>query len=603
MTTKTTTKPSSAPERRLAELPGLRELLVELHYYGDVDAELAACVPPLIYSPTPSRALRRKLGVYFDVDEVRRYLVFCRKLRHFKGPLAGRPLIPDMWQVLYVDAPLFGWRRADGTRLYSTLYEEIPRKNGKSTSSAGKALYFLMADSNLKKGRLAEAGAEVYAAATTTRQALEVFRPAENMAKASPALARRLAVLKDKALIYDANASRFEVVSGVSDKAEEKMGLNGSAIVVDELHVHKSRKIVDTLDSSQGAREQPVKIFITTAGVDDPGSIYTEKRDYAEKVAKGELDDDSWLVVIYTLEEKDTKGDRPFQEEVLRKVNPGLGRSVQWSYLERKAREARNSPAALNTFLRLHCNVRTGQVTRYLLMDKWDRSGARWLVPTLDELAGRIAYGGLDLASTTDLAAAAFVLPRWELNPDDRDEEIEVLDVLLRAWTPAETLAERARHDRAPYERWVKDGYLTATPGDVIDYDEIELELFDLADRLEVRRLHFDRWGSKQLVQHLKDGGLRVFDMGQGFASMSAPTKELNRIMLEGRIAHAANPLLRWAAASLAVKQDPAGNLKPDREKSTGRIDPLVALIMAIDAYTRERGGGSIYEDRGLEVV
>jgi phage terminase large subunit-like protein len=594
--TKTTTQPSSAARTRLKALPGLRALLLELDLWADLEAELADCMPPRYSSPVPNRQQRRAAGIYFDIEEVRRYLVFCKKLRHIKGRWAGRKLIPDLWQVLWVDAPLFGWRRRDGNRLYSTLFEEIPRKNGKSTSCAGKALYLLMADSNLKQGRLAEPGAEVYAAASTTRQAKEVFRPAEQMARRSPSIGARLAIVKDKELIYERTASRFEVLSGVSDKAEEKMGLNPSGNIIDELHVHKSRKLVDTLESGTAAREQPLTVYITTAGVDDPGSIYTEKRDYAEKVAKGDLVDESWLVCIYTIDD----GDDPFVEATWRKANPGLGRSVQLGYLERKAREAKNSPAALNSFLRLHLNVRTGQVTRWIPLEPWDESGAIRAVPPDAELQGRKAYGGLDLSSSVDLTAAAFVVPSWEPDPEEPDHLIEVLDVVLRAWTPAGTLEARSIRDRAPYQRWVDEGYLLTSPGEVVDYDQVELGVFEVAELLELERLGFDRWGSKQIITHMRDGGIRVFETGQGWRDMSPAMKLVERLILERRIRHGGNPLLRWAFGSLAVAQDPAGNVKPDRDKSTGRIDPFVALVMAVDAWSRETTGESVYEERGL---
>lgn len=570
------------PREQLEALPGLRGLLVELKLWADLEAELDGCVAPRFASPLPTQAARMA-GAYFDVAEVRRFLVFCRKLRHVKGKWAGLPLIPDMWQVLYVDAPLFGWRRPDGNRLYSTLYEEIPRKNGKSTSSSAKALYLLMADSNLRAGRLAEAGAEVYAAATTTRQALEVFRPAEQMARRSPSLARRLLPQKDSAIVYEANMSRFEVLSGMSDKAEEKMGLNASGIVIDELHVHKSRKLVDTLDSSTASREQPLTVFITTAGLDDPGSIYAEKTDYARKVATGELEDPSWLVVIYCADPDDD----PFVEETWRRANPGLDRSVQIDYLLRKAREAAASPAALNTFLRLHLNIRTGQVTRWVPLSVYDTCGARWLEVAEESLAGRKAYGGLDLSSSVDMTAAVLVLPTMERDPLGGDDLVEVLDVVVRAWTPEGTVEERERRDRAPYQRWVNDRLLSTSPGEVIDYDLVEAELLVLAGRFEIGALNFDRWGSKQIVQHLGAGGLEVWEMGQGYADMTAPMKEVERLLRLGRIRHNNHPLLRWALGALAVRQDPAGNLKPDRDRSTGRIDPFVALVMAVGAWMR----------------
>ena len=565
--------------------------------YPALDAELAELIPPRFISPPPNRETRRDLKLVFDLNEVDRFLRFCRKLRHVKGTKwAKKPLELDLWQVVYVVAPLMGWRRGDGSRLYRTLFLEVPRKNGKTTLSAAIALYALTADR--------EVGAEVYAAAGSREQARACFDPAAAMAEKAPSLTKgrnpRLEVLTS-AIVYKRKNSAFKVVSG-EQAASLQHGLNVHCAVIDELHVHKKRELLEVLESGTGSRENPLIVIITTAGIDDPGSIYTEKRDYAEKVAKGDLDDPEFLGVIYSIDQADgdEPGDDPFAESSWRKANPGYGRSLQPSYMARMARQAKNTPAAMNTFLRLHLNVKTGQITRWLALEKFDACGARWLMPTADELSGRVAYAGLDLASSTDLAALALVLPLTVEDPDDDEQELELLDVIIRAWTPADTLAARAIRDRAPYQDWVNKGYLLTTPGEVIDYDEIELAAFALADDLEIERLHFDRWGSKQIIGHLRDGGLRVNEMGQGYQSMSPAMKETERIILEQRLAHGGNPLLRWAVGSLAVAQDAAGNIKPDRDKSTGRIDPFVALVMAIDAYSRDTRGESVYEDRGM---
>lgn len=562
-------------------MPGLRELLEELALWPDLDAELAECAPPLHLAPPPSRALRRRHQVYFSVDEVRRFLGFCRKLRHTKvSRWAGRPLTLDLWQVLYVVAPVFGWRRGDGNRLYSQLWLEVPRKNGKSTLAAAILLYLLTADSNLKADRLAEPGAEIYTFATTLRQAKEVFRPAEQMARRSPALRRRLGFRADEALIYDATASRFEVLSGKASQAEEKMGLNPSGYVVDEVHVHKSRDLIDTVETAVGAREQPLGVLITTAGIDEQGTIYDEKHRFALAVAAGEVKDSRMWVAIWaaTPEEKERWED----PAVWRRANPGLGKSPTLEYLEDQVKEARESPAKKLTFCRLHLNLRTGTRSTWLPVEAWDRSGAFLLAEPL-VAKGRVAYAGLDLARSIDLAAAAFVLPRM-------DGDVEVLDVMLRAWTPQNRITDRPPRDRALIEDWIERGFLTACPGDVIDYDMIEDELVALAkpaSGLDLGRLNFDRWGSKQILGHLEDKGLNVFEMGQGFASFTGPMKEAERLTYERRLRHGGHPMLRHAVQSLAVVQDAAGNVKPDRDRSTGFIDPWVALVMAIDAWSR----------------
>lgn len=608
MATKTTTSSSEVLERALGPIagPALYAYLRDAEHadgrpvYPDLDDRLDELIVPRFFSPPPNRATRRELGLVFDLNEVDRFLRFCRKLRHIKGSKwAGRPLELDLWQVVFVAAPLFGWRRKDGTRLYRRLWLEIPRKNGKSTLAAAINLFLLVSDR--------EPGAEVYAAASSRRQAGEVFGVAKAMVLASPALSKRLEVLKGE-IVYARTFSKYEVLSSTAD---EKHGLNVHGATVDEVHVHKSRDLIETIETGTGSRSNPLTVGITTAGLDDPGSIYYERSTEAERVATGAIEDPELLAVIYRAEPKDD----PFSPATWRKANPGFGTSVRPDYLAAEARKAKNTPARLNTFLRLHLNIRTGQITRWIPVEVFDASGARWLTVEEGELDGREAFAGLDLSSSVDLTAAVFVVPsvekmRLPVDVDDPDAEIverdvEVLDVVVRAWTPKDTLDERERQDLAPYQQWVKDGYLRAVAGEVIDYDDVERELFLLAGGIpaayqhlnpskpyngpsfELAALNFDRWGSKQIVNHLDEGGLEVWQMGQGFADMSAPMKELERLLRQGRIRHNGNPLLRWAFASLAVKQDPAGNVKPDRDKSTGRIDVFVALVMAVGAWMR----------------
>lgn len=583
MATKTTTSEvltralgPDAGRKLLAYLRGAR-LANGAPAYPRLDEQLRGLVAPRFMSPPPSAATRRALGVTFDVAEVDRFLRFCRRLRHIKGSKwAGLPLELDLWQVVFVVAPLFGWRRADGSRLYRRLYLEVPRKNGKSTLAAAVELFLLKSDG--------EPGAEVYAAATDRPQARAVFDVAKAMVQASPWLSKHLVPLRD-AVVYPATFSAFRVLSA---DAGRQHGLNVHGAVIDELHVHKSRDLIEVLETGTGSRTNPLTIAITTAGVDDPGSIYTERHDEAEKVASGELVDPELLAVIYTIDDDDD----PFVEATWRKGNPGYGTSVRPEYLAAEALKAQNTPARLNTFLRLHLNRRTGQHTRWLPLSAFDASGARWLTVDEADLAGRRAFGGLDLSSSTDLTAAVLVVPAVEQvaldpsRPDER-EECEVLDVVVRAWTPAATLAEREKQDRAPYARWVEEGLLRATPGSAIDYDDVERELFALADTFELVALNFDRWGSKQIVQHLADGGLEVWEMGQGYRDMSAPMKEVERLWLQGRI-RTRHPMLRSALGALSVRQDPAGNLAPDRSASTGRIDVFVAFVMAVGAWLRE---------------
>jgi phage terminase large subunit-like protein len=605
MATERSTGPEETEARRarvradLAALPGLEDLLVDLALYPDLDAELDACVPPAFTTPAPNRQTRRRLGLTFAPAEVARFLEFAGRLRHVKGRWAGARLVPDLWQVIYVLAPTFGWRRPDGFRLYRTLWVEVPRKNGKSTLASAIALFLLVADSNLAVGRLYEPGAEVYSAATTTRQAKEVFRPAEAMARRSPSLRNRLAFLADKAVIYERTFSRFEVVSGAPEKAEEKMGLNASGLVIDEIHVHRDPRLIETLTSSTPARDQPLAVFLTTAGLDQDGTPYTELRNFAEACATGEVTDSTWHVVIYAAAETDL--DRWDDPDVWAAANPGLGRTVALDFLTAEAKAAARSERKRLSFCRLHLNVRTSALSRWLSVEDWAASGA-FVSPTETELAGAVAYAGLDLASSRDLAALVLVVPRWDIDPDDPEFEVEVLETIVRAWIPADTLEDRPPRERALFAELIASGELLTTPGKALDYDALEAEAYRLADRFEIARLHFDRWGSKQILGHLRDGGLNPFEMGQGFASMSPALRELETLVLARRLRHGGNRLLRYSVKSLAVVGDAAGNVKPDRDHSTGRIDPFVALTMAVDAWARATAEEtpSAYEDHGL---
>jgi len=536
-------------------------------------AEFGECPDPRRLSPPPQVP-----GAYFDVAHVDRFLQFCRMLRHVKGSRWARlPLELDVWQIVFFVAPVFGWRRADGFRLVATVWLEVPRKNGKSTLAAAVALYLLAADR--------EPGAEVVLAACDRRQAGAVFQPARMMALRSPMLRKRLHVGK-RMVAFEATGSTLEAISGDADRQQ---GLNTSGAVIDEVHVHKSRDLIDAIESGTGSRGQPLVLLITTAGIDDPGSIYTEKHAYAEAVAAGEVADATTWGVIFAAD----PADDPFDVETQRKANPGWGRTIRPDYLAGRAEKARASPASLLAYKRLHLGVITGAVSSFIDLDAWDRSGLRLGRP-LRELLGREGYAGLDLASTTDLAAFVAVVP-------DEDDGSHGLRVVVRCWTPEATLERREERDRAPYSRWVKEGYLLTTPGSTIDHDAIEDEVVALADVLNLARIGYDPWQAHALVGRLEKAGLPLWQVRQGFASMSAPTKETERMVLDGLVWHGAHPVLRWAARSMVVAQDAAGNLKPDRNRSTGRIDPVVALVMAIDAFTRAPVEyRSVYESHGL---
>lgn len=446
----------------------------------------------------------------------------------------------------------------------------IPTHN--STLAAGLALYLLFADG--------EAGAEVYGAAADLDQARIVYAAAADMVRRSPLLSKRGRVIdSSKRVIYGNSFYR-----AIPADAAGAHGFNANGIVFDEVHVQPNRELWDVLTTSTGSRRQPLTFAITTAGF-DRNSLCWELHDYALKVQNGVIDDPTFLPVVYAADETDDWRD----PAVWAKANPSLGETVSVEYLANEAKRAEEVPAYENTFRRLHLNMWTRQETRWLSIDKWDGCGEP---VEREDLHGRPCYAGLDLASTTDIAALVLVFPN-----DDGS-----FDVLPHFWIPGDAMVDRSRRDRVPYDVWVRQGLIEATEGNVIDYKAIMLTLDRLAQEYDLREVAYDRWGATQLIQDLQEGGMTVIPFGQGFASMSPPTKELLNLVLSKRLRHGGNPVLRWMADNMVVRTDPAGNTKPDKAKSTERIDGMVALIMAIDRATRHENSPkrSIYEDRGL---
>jgi phage terminase large subunit-like protein len=509
--------------------------------------------------------------VYDEAAAERAVGFFADCLTHTAGEWRGKPFILSDWQGEKIVRPLFGWRRADGTRRYRTAFIFIPRKAGKTTLAAGLALYATFADG--------EPGAQAVNAAADREQAALCFEAARQMVEAEPELAARSQSYK-RSIVVPITGSSYKVLS--SD-AYSKHGLNCSYIGADELHAWPGRDLWDTLVTSTGARRQPLTVVTTTAGY-DRHSICYELYDYACKVRDGIIEDDTFLPVIFEAGANDDWKSPATWE----KAHPGLGVSIKREYFEQECNKAKSIPAYENTFRRLLLNQWTEQDSRWLSMDAWDQCGGE-----VGDLAHKDCWAGLDLAATTDITAFVMAFP-----------VADKLVVIPRFWIPADNMRERERRDRVPYGQWVREGYITATEGAVTDYDVIRAEINALAEKYRIKEVAFDRWGATQLATQLQGDGFELVGFGQGFASMSGPSKEFERLILGRELNHGDNPVLRWMASNVAVKQDPAGNLKPDKAKSTERIDGIVAAIMALGRWQVAREEApSVYENRGLLYV
>ena len=499
---------------------------------------------------------------------------FVNNLTHTKGKFARRAFNLRPWQVDILTR-LFAVRK-DGIRQYRTCLLMLPRKNGKSELAAAVALYGLLADG--------EIGAEVYSAASDKDQAALVFNVAAQMVRNDPELDAQCEIVdSQKRIVHRKSGSFYRAISA---EAYSKHGFNASMVIYDELHAAQNRELYDVLMTSMGARIHPLMFAISTAGFDRQ-SILWELYAHAKRVLEDPALDPTFLPILYEM----PIGADWTDEAEWHKCNPALGDFRSLEEMRIACQRAQAIPAQQNTFRRLYGNQWTEQDERWIDLATWDRCGG---VVDRESLKGRWCYAGLDLASTRDVTALVLVFP----------DEDGGYDVLPFFWVPADSLQARVQRDRAPYDQWAGDpDLLRTTPGNVCDYDVVREDIRILADEFEIREIAYDRWGATQLVTQLQADGATCLPCGQGFASMSAPTKELDKLIASQAIRHNNHPVLRWMAGNVAIEQDAAGNVKPSKKKSTEKIDGIVALIMALDRATRWAHAGSVYDTQEVFTV
>jgi phage terminase large subunit-like protein len=510
---------------------------------------------------------------YFDEKAAQRACDFFGEIVHVKGKLANKPLTLQPWQRDGIIRPLFGWKRLDGTRRYRNAYIEVPRKNGKSTLCAGIALYLLFCDG--------EEGAEVYSAAGTRDQALMVFDPACEMISRCEWLSEVATLRKSvKRVIYEKTASYYRAVAADGDAIH---GTNPHGVIFDELHVQPDRNLWDSFQTGQGARTQPLTIAITTAGF-DRSSICWEQHQYAARLLdpNDDFQDDTFLPVIYGADAEDDWT----SEATWKKANPNYGVSVSPEFLAEHCEKAKQSPSYENTFRRLYLNQWTEQAVRWLPMHAWDACRQDF---DPRDLAGRDCWAGLDLANTRDVNALVLVFPE--------DDGFIVLPVF---WIPREHRTERDGQDRTQVTNWAREKLVRQTPGNTTDYRVIADDIAEIAKTYRICGMAYDPWNANNLAQNLQDEGLEMVEFRQTLANFAGPTKELEKLVVSGKLIHDGNPVLRWMAGNVTVKEDQSGNIRPDKGKSADKIDGIVALIMALALALNGAGGPSVYEDRGI---
>ncbi len=477
---------------------------------------------------------------------------FSKHLRHTQGELGGKPFALEPWQASYIGR-LFGTLRPDGLRQYRTSLLALPRKNGKSTLCAGIALKLLFDG---------EPGAQIFSCGADREQARLVFEMAKACVEMSPSLRSRLKVYRNSIVREDTHS----FYKALSAEAFTKHGLNAHGVIFDELHAQPDRELADVMQTSMGARRQPLMIYITTAGWDRRSVCYEIWR-YAEAVQAGAIKDETFLPEIYCAPDgADWKSEKTWAT-----ANPNLGVSIKLDFLRSECARAVEMPSYENTFKQLYLNCWTEQSTRWLQMDKWAQGNK----PCPVMLDGRECFAGLDLASTFDTTCFCLL---FQL--DDGSFWVEP-----HFWIPRENAHQREKRDKVPYITWERQGHLKFTEGNVTDFDQVRADIMALTKKYNIRQVAIDRWNATQLATQLQGDGVNVLGFGQGYSSMSSAAKALEAACVAGRLHHGGHPVLAWQASNVAIQQDHAGNIKPSKAKSNERIDGIVALTMALGIH------------------
>lgn len=470
----------------------------------------------------------------------------------------GQPFVLLDWQheVLW---NVYGTVNEKGYRQYQYAYLEIPKKNAKTTTIAGLAVYHLICDG--PQG-------QIYCCAADRKQASLVYKAAVSMIDQDEELSEVLKVTDSRKEIL--NTETGTIMSVLSADAYTKHGINPTVVIFDELHAQPNRDLWDVMTFGAGAaRKEPLWWVITTAGDDpDRASIGWEIHEQAMKLRDGELENPTWYVKIYGAEEDEDI----YDEKTWYKVNPSLGHTISIESVRQEALAARNSEASERLFrwLRLNQWVSLKRVG-WQPLTLWDQTNGEW---NLSELTGKKCYPGLDLSSTTDITAACYLFPPQDGLTDWR--------AIFDAWIPEENMKERVNRDHVPYDRWVNRKHLIATPGNVVDYDFVESRILSANEQYNIQTLGTDPWNSRMLTQRLMRKDIEVVEIAQNMAQMSPSMKMIEQLMKRGLMTHEENPLARWCWGNVVIAVDGNENIKPMKNKSRERIDLTVAMINAM---------------------
>lgn len=503
---------------------------------------------------------------------------FSTFLKHSKGKeWAGKPLELEEWQC-YIIGCTFGWvNKKTGLRRFRTSFNMVARKNGKSTISAGVGLYGLVADQ--------EPGAEIYTAAVKRDQAKIIFGEACRMAKASEELLEVLEVLTNNINFKQVN-SKFEPLSSDTKSLD---GLNTHIGLIDELHAHPNRKVYDLVFDSTASRSQPLMFIVSTAGEETKGNICYEIYEYAQSVLDGVIDDDTFFCFIAQIDKEDDWRD----ESVWIKANPSLGKACKIEYLRARIKTAKESPSARANFLRKHMNIFVEGHTKWMDMDKWNKVLVH--PQKIPDITTANCYIGADLSTVGDLCSLGFVFPF------DNYYAIK-----SHSFMPEELVEEKSRLYDVPLEIWAQEGYLSLTPGYIVDYNYIIEYIEYCVNKLcwNVVEICYDKWNANQFARDLEAEGFTMVDVPQNVKRLSEPTKGIENLVISKQLMVEKNPLLSWAVSNAAARLDANENIMLNKSKSGKKIDPIAAVINAFSRAMFDKvnySRGSVYDERGFD--
>lgn len=510
-------------------------------------------------------------GWVFSRQHAERAIKMVEKLKHVKGKWAGQYLKLEPWQQ-FILWQLDGWLMA-GTmkRRFLEAYVEVPRKNAKSTLAAGVSLKRGYADKEL--------GAEVYYAATTRDQARICFEMAKRMVQMSDL--KELSVVTRDAFSFEALGTTHKPLSSEAGNLD---GLSASCVILDEYHAHKTDEVYDVMATSMGAREQPLMFIITTAGLSTAVPCYRYRKTMTE-VLDGVIDADRTLIMIYTLDDTE----EAYNPDMWVKANPNLGVSLDSEWLAGQVEKMRREPSKIASIMTKCFNIWMDAPTVWIGDAHW--ADMQSVVP-MAELAGCRCVAALDLASVNDYAALCLLF-----------NERGRYQFLWRFYIPEDKYKDRyeLQRENANIEAWVRQGYVTVTPGNVTDYDYILADIEDLAKKYDIQCVAYDPWNSSSVAAKLVERGVNIQSFTQTISNYAFPMKEFERLVGLGAIDHYDNPVARWMLSNVVVREDVNGNKRPDKSKSSEKIDGIVAAVMALGQHLSDvKTNESVYNSRGL---